>query len=203
MQDQSDDTDRLLLRRTVIKLTAAGGAVAATGGAVAQEHGGNESEDQPDEEEAQQQADEEEEEDPEELTEASIVFPQQTTDGTTVQVESAALPRGGFVSIQDPTRSVRNFREQTEGEEHWFDLTILGHSEHLEEGVHENFEIELDESLEESRRYLVMVHRDTTGSGTFDYAESEAEVDNAYETGGVRIRNKVVGDASLEVEGAD
>lgn len=199
---QSDDSEKLL-RRTVIKLTATSGAVAATGTAAAQEEEEDEEDEEQTEEEAQEEADEEEEQDPEEVTEASIVFPEQTTDGTTIEIESATLPRGGFVSIQDPSRSVRNYEEQHEGNQRWFELTVLGNTEFLEEGTHEGIQLELDEPLEASRRYMVMAHLDTTGSETFEYDFSQAEVDNPYETGGVRVRNKVVGDALLEVEGAD
>ncbi|OIB58470.1 DUF7282 domain-containing protein [Natrialba sp. SSL1] len=203
MHETNSDTETSdkVLRRTVIKLTAAGGATAAMGaGTAAQEDDEDEDVDDDEIPVAEDAQGEEIEEEAVDETQAEIVFPEQTTDGTSLEIESATLPRGGFISIQDPTLAVRNFEEQVEGDERWFDLTVLGHSPRLDAGSYDEFTIELEEALEESRSYLVMLHRDTTGSGTFDWVASQGAVDEAYLSGGERVRNRVVGDAYLEIE---
>lgn len=174
-----------LLRRTVIKLTASSGAAALTGLAAADD---GDLPDQPDTSD----------------TDAAIVFPEQTTDGESIRVESATLPDGGFVSVQNPM-AVHEPTPANRAEdgtmptslESFLERTVLGHTEYLDPGTHENFEIELDQAIEGgSGFYWVMVHGDS-GDETFNFVESGASEDDAYRTVGP---NRLVGDAYLEVE---
>jgi len=63
----------------------------------------------------------------------TVAFDDQGSDGTTVVVRSATLPEGGFIVIHDASGAV------------------LGHSEHLEVGMHSNVEATLDDSINARR----------------------------------------------------
>nr|WP_254809396.1 CARDB domain-containing protein [Natronosalvus amylolyticus] len=100
---------------------------------------------------------------------ASVTFSDQTTDGTTVVVDEVTMDEGGFVTIHDSSLLVGNVIE-----------SVIGVSEYLEAGTHENVEIELDEPLEESETLIAMPHLDTNDNQEYDFVETEGEEDGPY-----------------------
>ncbi|GAB7093186.1 hypothetical protein JCM30237_03380 [Halolamina litorea] len=166
-QAESEGSPKLL-RRTVIKLTAAGVATAATGasatGSVAAQESG----------------------------EAEIVIPAQETYGFEINIETATMPDGGFISLIDPVnpheRVWPEVGETMPSEQAAIDNMTLGTTEFLEPGTHENVTITLDEPLDfdhhtaeemEGKLYQVWMHRDTDGNGEFTNL-SPGEADNRY-----------------------
>ncbi|WP_222913874.1 DUF1616 domain-containing protein [Natrinema sp. SYSU A 869] len=137
---------------------------------------------------------------------AAVSFNDQATDGTSVVIDTVTLLDGGFVSVQDPTAAHDPDPWLVEGEtmptlEEFFSTTVLGSSERLEPGIHDDVEIEFDTPPEESRQLLVMAHRDTTDDEAFDYADELGEEDDGYPTG-VDV-NRVVDDGAVELEEDD
>lgn len=106
---------------------------------------------------------------PEEARPASVTFEDQTSDGTEVTVNSVAVPEGGFVVIHD--------LGVVEGE---VIESIVGTSEYLEAGTHENVTIELDESLNESQRLVAVVYRDSNENQEYDFVTSNRTADGPY-----------------------
>ncbi|QLD84448.1 PGF-CTERM sorting domain-containing protein [Natronomonas halophila] len=116
---------------------------------------------------------------------AEVSISDQTTDGSTVTVDSASLSHGGFVTIHDG--SVLDGAV--------FD-SVRGTSEYLEAGQHSDIEVSLDSSYEEDGTAVAMPHLDTNGNEEYDFVSSEGESDGPYTADG----SAVVDDASLTVE---
>ena len=95
----------------------------------------------------------------------TVSFQNQTTDGTVVTVEQANLTDGGFVVIHD--RSLLNGSVLD---------SVLGVSEYLEAGTHEDVTVTLDEPITESQQLLALAYRDTNDNQTFDFVESQGLV---------------------------
>lgn len=174
-QNTSNETTPKVLRRTVIKISLAGAAAGADGASASGTAG------------ATGAAAQEEE--------ASVVFAEQTIDGTSLTIESATLPEGGFISVQKPSLAGEEWGRQHELD--YFELVVLGATEYLEPGTHENVELESFQQLEESNRYQVMLHPDTNGSESFDFIDSKGEEDFGYF---FLANNPVVGDAYLTID---
>ena len=113
----------------------------------------------------------------------------QTTDGSTVTVDSATLSRGGFVTIHDGTL--------LEGE---VIGSVRGTSDYLKAGSHSDVEVSLDDPYEEDGTAIAMAHRDTNGNQEYDFVDSEGESDGPYVTDG---GDPVLDDAELTVESDD
>ena len=96
--------------------------------------------------------------------EASIEFDDQTGDGTAVTVEYVSLSHGGFVVVADGTG------------------TIVGVSEYLGAGEHENVTVEQreDDELEMLGQLTATAHRDTTDDEAFAFEETDGEEDRPY-----------------------
>ncbi|WP_254764758.1 DUF7282 domain-containing protein [Natrinema marinum] len=102
---------------------------------------------------------------------AYVTFDDQTTEGETVVVANATLASGGFVTIHDSSLLVGNVIG-----------SVIGTSEYLEAGTHENITITLDEPLEEDETLIAMPHRDTNQNETYDFVETEGQADGPYLT---------------------
>ncbi len=89
---------------------------------------------------------------------------------STITVDSAFLPRGGYVSIHDGT--------VLDGAD--FD-SIRGTSDYLSEGEHENVEIELDDPYTEDGDAIAIAYQETSDNQEFDFVDSEGEDDTPYE----------------------
>ena len=91
--------------------------------------------------------------------------------GESVTVESVSLSEGGFVAIYDD--------DGLEG-------TLLGHSEYLPPGSHDQVVVHLQEEIREDTTVRIVPHRDTNGNERFDfqqpYRPDTNQVDRPYET---------------------
>ena len=118
---------------------------------------------------------------------ASVVFDNQTTDGTTVVVESVTMSEGGFVAVHN-----------TSG-------PVIGVSEYLSAGTHEDVVITLfdvlgqdfaeDMSLEENQTLIAMPHLGTNGNEEYEFVSSGGSEDGPYTANG----SAVVDPASVTV----
>lgn len=105
---------------------------------------------------------------------ASVEFMQHATDGTFVVVNSAELSDGGFIAIHDA------------------DGAVIGASEYLEAGTHEDVRVELDDPIEEDARLTAMPHLDTNDNQEFDFPDG----DGPYTEDGDPVTDE--GDVSVE-----
>ncbi|WP_254524291.1 DUF7282 domain-containing protein [Natrinema caseinilyticum] len=102
---------------------------------------------------------------------AYVTFEDQTTDGDTVVVQNVTLASPGFVTIHNSSLLVGNVIG-----------SVIGTSEYLEAGTHENVTITLDDPLEEDETLIAMPHRDTNGNQTYDFVETEGLEDGPFLT---------------------
>jgi PGF-CTERM protein len=116
---------------------------------------------------------------------ASVSISDQTTDGTTVTVDSASLSNGGFVTIHDG--SLANGAV--------FD-SVRGTSAYLEAGSHSDIEVSLDAPYESDGAAIAMPHQDTNGNEAYDFVSSDGAEDGPYTADGAAVTD----DASLTVE---
>lgn len=117
---------------------------------------------------------------------AAVTFQNQETDGSTVMVASAALPEGGFVAIHDLTL----LQGEVLG-------SVIGVSELLDAGEHENVEVtlfegvpgaEFDQSaLEQTQPLIPMPHQNTNENESYDFITSQGEDDGPYTTAGAPV----------------
>ncbi|WP_343124879.1 hypothetical protein [Natrinema sp. CBA1119] len=119
---------------------------------------------------------------------AYVTFDDQTTDGETVVVENVTIASPGFVTIHDSSLLVGEVFE-----------SVIGTSEYLEAGTHEQVEVTLDEPLEEDETLIAMPHRDTNDNQTYDFVESEGQFDGPFLTAD---DEPVTDDAVVTVEDA-
>ncbi|MFC7239479.1 DUF4179 domain-containing protein [Saliphagus sp. GCM10025317] len=100
----------------------------------------------------------------EEEPEASITFSDQTTNGSSVEVESVTLSDGGFIVIT-------NSADET-----------VAVSDRLDAGPHENVTIEQDDENggDLVGQLTATVHQDTANEGTYMFEESDREEDRPY-----------------------
>ncbi|QLG61436.1 hypothetical protein HUG12_06680 [Halorarum salinum] len=113
-----------------------------------------------------------------EAEEAAVSFDEQTSPGTTVTVDSVTVPEGGFVTIHDSSLLDGDALE-----------SVVGVSEHLEPGTHEDVTVTLydvsgasfDQSeLEEEETLIAMPHLDTNDDEEYGFVETEGSEDGAY-----------------------
>jgi PGF-CTERM protein len=116
---------------------------------------------------------------------ATVSVSDQTTDGTTVTVDSASLSNGGFVTIHDG--SLANGAV--------FD-SVRGTSAYLEAGSHSDIEVSLDAPYESDGTAIAMPHQDTNGNEAYDFVSSDGAEDGPYTADGAAVTD----DASLTVE---
>jgi hypothetical protein len=110
---------------------------------------------------------------------ADVTVADQTSDGTTVVVESVTMSEGGFVAIHDDSL----FDGDALG-------SVVGVSEYLGPGTHENVEVTLfdvpgatfgDDSLPAGEQTLIaMPHFDSDGDETYDFVATGGDDDGPY-----------------------
>jgi hypothetical protein len=125
---------------------------------------------------------------------ASATFEDQSTDGSSVTVASAALPDGGFVAMHDSSLLDGNVAG-----------SVIGVSEKYDAGTAMNVEVPLysgvpggdfdQSSLQEDQTLIAMPHKDTDGNGSYDFITSGGEQDGPY----VQDGSAVVDDAEITV----
>ncbi|MFC7044240.1 hypothetical protein ACFQH6_01425 [Halobacteriaceae archaeon GCM10025711] len=116
-----------------------------------------------------------------------MTFEDQTTDGTTVVVASVNVSDGGYVVIHNETLFEGDAVE-----------SVVGHSEYLEPGAHENVTVTLDEPLNESQTLVAMPHLDTNDNQTYDFSATNGTEDAPYVENGT----PVIDEANVTVEAA-
>ncbi|MFC4543322.1 hypothetical protein ACFO5R_15440 [Halosolutus amylolyticus] len=104
--------------------------------------------------------------------EASIAFEDRESAGDRVVIDEVSLSEGGFVAL---------YAGDDVGLE---PDAVLGVSEFLGAGTHENVEIQLDDAIAEEQPLVAAVHLDTDDDGAFDYADTGGEDDPPYVTPG-------------------
>ena len=110
---------------------------------------------------------------------AGAEFQNQASDGSSVTVQQATLPQGGFVAIHDATLLEGQVVE-----------SVVGVSEALDAGRHGDVDVDLytgvpgaqfdQDSLQDDQPLIAMPHMDTNGNGTYDFVESGGQEDGAY-----------------------
>ncbi|GAB3669186.1 DUF7282 domain-containing protein [Halopiger thermotolerans] len=103
---------------------------------------------------------------------ASIEFADQESDGETVVVDSVDLSEGGFVAVYEDVAVDAD------------PDAVVGVSDYLEPGEHDDVEIDLEEPIEESQALVAIAHHDTNDNEAFDYVESDGAEDEPYATAG-------------------
>lgn len=93
---------------------------------------------------------------------ASVDAATQESDGRTVVIDSVDLAEGGFVVIHDASL----FAGEVAG-------SVLGNSQYLEAGYHEDVEVTLDRPANETQQLVAMAHRDTDGDQTYDFPDAD------------------------------
>jgi hypothetical protein len=116
---------------------------------------------------------------------AAVTFPDQSTDDTTVTVESVVVPEGGFVAIHDSTLLDGNVVG-----------SVVGVSEYLGPGLHEDVEVTLFDvpgaefnqtALNESQSLIAMPHLDTNSNQTYDFVATDGAADGPYVANGSAV----------------
>ena len=117
---------------------------------------------------------------------AAVEFPDQSTLGTSVVVDSVRMDDGGFVTIHDSRLLEGQPLE-----------SVIGVSGLLEPGTTEAVEIPLADPIAADETLVAMPHRDTDGDGTYSFVESGGETDGPYTFDG----GAVTDDATVQVDG--
>jgi hypothetical protein len=125
---------------------------------------------------------------------ASATFEDQSTDGSSVTVASAALPDGGFVAMHDSSLLDGNVAGSVIGVSEKYDAgTVMKVEVPLYSGVPGS---DFDQSaLQEDQTLIAMPHKDTNDNGIYDFITSGGEADGAY----VQDGSAVVDDAEISV----
>jgi len=97
-----------------------------------------------------------------EASTATVSISDQESDGSEVVVDSAQLSDGGFIVIHDSSL--------LEGE---VAGSVVGNSEYLEAGSHEDVTITLDEPMDEDFTAIAMPHLDTNGNEAYDFPDAD------------------------------
>ena len=128
---------------------------------------------------------------------ATVVFTDQTTNGSVARLNTATLSQGGFVAIHDTSLTTNN---STVG-------SVIGVSQQLSPGPHQDVVVPLysvdGREFNESRlagngSLVAMTHFDSNDNGEFDFVESNGSVDGPY-VEGTRV---VTDSATLSVDPA-
>ena len=93
---------------------------------------------------------------------ASVEMAAQASDGHSVVVDRVDLSEGGFVTVHDASL----FAGEVEG-------SILGTSDYLAPGVHENVTVTLAEPIRASQTLVPMAHMDTDGDQNYTFPEAD------------------------------
>lgn len=94
---------------------------------------------------------------------STVTFREQAIEDGAVTIESTTVPEGGFVAIHTPRfkrrpRTVRDIK-----------LSVVGWSEYLEPGTHQNVRVEVEPVAGEAAELIAMNHRDTNNTETYDF----------------------------------
>ena len=115
---------------------------------------------------------------------SQVRFTPAGNDGANVTVDSVFVPEGGYVAVHNASL--------LDGDAVG---SVVGVSEYLEPGVHENVSVTLyegvegaefatDASTEDNATLIAMPHQETTGDETYDFVASDGEDDGPYTVDG-------------------
>ena len=99
---------------------------------------------------------------------ATVSMTDQLTDGDSIVVDSVELAEPGFVAVHDSSL--------LDGDALG---SVVGHSQYLAAGVHENVRIELDDSVG-NETVVPMPHLDTDGDQSYDFVTSDGSDDGPF-----------------------
>ena len=123
-------------------------------------------------------------------TNATVEVANQTSNGSTVTIERATLPEGGFIAIHES--AYINGPAAA-------DSSIIAVSERLDAGTHRNVTVEISNAptanfpgmnrsrLNASQTIAAVAYQDTNGNQRFDFVRSVGSTDGAYTTGGSEV----------------
>ena len=100
---------------------------------------------------------------------AGITFVEETPNDTTVMIERAVVPDGGFVAIH----AAENVTGEYQPAENVSVGPVLGNSTYLGPGDHANVVIRLDRPLNRSQTLVAMAHQDTDDDQRFGFPEAD------------------------------
>ncbi|WP_252700479.1 DUF7282 domain-containing protein [Natronosalvus vescus] len=92
---------------------------------------------------------------------AELTFVDQESDGTNATIDDVTLSEGGFVALYEADAPIE-------------DESVLGVSDYLEPGSHEDVTVALEEPIDEDRTLVAVVHRDLTGDEQFAFESLDA-----------------------------
>ena len=120
---------------------------------------------------------------------ASATFDDQSSDGSSVTVASAALPDGGFVAIHDSSLLDGNVAGSVIGVSEKYDAgTVMDVAIDLYSGVPGG---DYDQSsLDGDQTLIAMPHYDTNDNGSYDFITSGGDEDGAYTRDGSAVIDK-------------
>lgn len=113
---------------------------------------------------------------------ATLVFTDQTSNGTTVRVNTATLSQGGFVTIHDSNLTANNSTVSS----------VIGVSERLGPGPHQDVMVRLysvdgrefnQSRLRANGTLTAMAHFDSNDNREFDFVQTNGSVDGPYVEG--------------------
>lgn len=122
-----------------------------------------------------------------------VTIANQTSNGTTVTIQSITVPEGGYATIHDGRRMEVGLARN-----------IIGVSRYLTPGTHHDVTVTLfdvsgytygdDAHLMGTLRVFVTLHRETNAKRTFDFVTTKTSADGPYrnETGAVHVDFAVV-----------
>jgi len=97
-----------------------------------------------------------------EASTATVSISDQESVGSEVTVDSAQLSDGGFIVIHDGSL----LEGDVEG-------SVIGSSEYLEAGSHEDITVTLDEPMDENFTAIAMPHQDTNDNEAYDFPDAD------------------------------
>jgi membrane-bound metal-dependent hydrolase YbcI (DUF457 family) len=115
--------------------------------------------------------------DPNSTTErASVAFEDQETTGSTITVENATLPDGGWVVVNN-----ESYESNPTG-------SAVGISPYLKPGTHRNVTVSLlPGAVSENQTLIARPSRDTNGNQQYDYVQSDGFEDTGYTLNGSSV----------------
>jgi hypothetical protein len=95
---------------------------------------------------------------------AAVTFTEQTTDGTSVTVDSVRVDEGGFVTMHDSSL----FDDEPVG-------SVVGTSGYLVPGSYQDVSVSLNNELNSDQELTAMPHRDSNDNQTYDFVDGTGD----------------------------
>jgi len=123
---------------------------------------------------------------------AAVTLDAKTSGGTTLVVDEATLPNGGFVAIHDSTINDGAVLK-----------SVVGASDYLSAGSHEDVEVRLSEPLTEDAELVAMPHEDTDGNQVYSFVADNGQTDGPYTASGAPVIDSAQITVSATVAASD